>query len=83
MNDYITSNIRTLVPAWVSFGITWLALNFGIVVDSDTGASLAAGLTSLVFTIYYAVVRYLESKNAAVGILLGTKAAPTYNKEEA
>lgn len=75
MNDYLVSNIRTLVPKVVAGALTWLGLKLGV--DIDSAEAVIVSVT-LVEAVYYGVVRKLEEKVPAVGILLGVRKPPTY-----
>jgi len=82
LSDYLVSLWRTAVPAGVAAALTWLAVHYGIVLDEDTSAQLAAGVTGLVLVVYYAVVRWLEQRWPWVGRLLGSTRQPVYERAE-
>jgi len=70
--NFLVSIKRTLVPIVVGA----VAASFlGEYVDL---ASLERVLSGIISAVYYLVVRFLETKNPEVGILLGSKAQPTY-----
>lgn len=78
MNDYLISLIRTAVPSAVGAVLSWALVNFGLSVDDDTKIALITGLTGAIITIYYALVRALETKFPWVGSFLGAPKAPAY-----
>jgi hypothetical protein len=51
--------------------------------DPSTSAGLIAGLTGLLAGAYYTVVRLLEAKWPALGLLLGHAAKPQYKPAKA
>ena len=77
MSDAIVSLIRTYVPVAVGAFIAWL-LSLGIDVDTETQAGLVVSMTGLVVAAYYTLVRLLERKWPAVGVLLGVPRQPEY-----
>lgn len=77
MNDYIVSLIRTWVPVGVGVVITWVANQLGADIDS---VEVGMAVTGMVIAIYYAVVRKLEDRYPALGLLLGRQQAPTYDE---
>jgi hypothetical protein len=77
MSDALTGLIRTWVPVAVGAFIAWL-VTLGVELDPQTEAGLITGLTALAIAIYYSIVRLLEAKWPAVGILLGAPKAPFY-----
>jgi len=74
MNDYVISLIRTWVPMGVGFAVTWL-LSKGVAIDS---AALELALVSILSGVYYALIRWLETRFPWIGVLLGVKKAPVY-----
>ena len=78
MSDLIVSYIRTGVPVLVGTIVSWL-VTLGIALDPDTQAALIAGLTGALIAAYYAIVRALERRWPAVGVLLGKRTEPTYS----
>lgn len=79
MSDYVVSLIRTWVPVGIGAAIAWLA-TLGLSIDSGTQTGLVAGLTGIIIAAYYALVRALEKKWPAFGVLLGRKVQPAYPK---
>ena len=76
-NDYITSMIRTWVPIVVGSLIAAAAERLGIT-DIDS-AQVSTAVTGIIIAVYYAIVRYLEQSKPGLGVLLGRRAAPTYD----
>lgn len=76
MSDIAVSIIRTVVPAAVGALLTWLADRLGIV-DLDIDGAVAI-VTTIVIAAYYAGARALEARNPTLGVLLGSRQAPTY-----
>lgn len=74
LSDWFVSWLRTNVAAWIPTLAAWLA-GFGIDLPVDAG-TLAVG--SLLISAFYTLVRLLEAKWPAFGVLLGWKGAPTY-----
>lgn len=77
MSNFITSQIRTLVPLAVGALVSYFA-TLGLEIDSDTQSSLIIGLTGVIQAIYYLIVRMLEEKFPKLGILLGSTKKPEY-----
>lgn len=70
--NFLVSVKRTLIPIVVGA----VAASFlGQYVDP---VALERVLSGVISAVYYLVVRFLETKQPAVGILLGSKAQPTY-----
>ena len=82
LNDYLISVIRTLVPAAVAAGLTWLGIRLGVVLDADTSASLAVATTALVLAGYYSGIRALERRCPWFGVLLGHRQQPKYPEDD-
>lgn len=82
MSDAIVSLIRTYVPVAVGAFIAWL-LSLGIEVDAETQAGLVVSMTGLVVAAYYTLIRLLERKWPAVGVLLGIPKQPEYEPRHA
>lgn len=80
MSDYLISVIRTVVPAAVAAALSWLAIRYGIVLDEQSSASLAVGLTAATLSAYYAAARALERRYPWVGVLLGHRRQPSYQE---
>lgn len=75
MNDQIVSLIRTVVPAIVGALCVKASMMLGVDIDGATAGAFAATLCT---SVYYAVVRYVERKVPAAGVLLGVRKTPTY-----
>jgi hypothetical protein len=76
----LTSIVRTLVPYLVGL-IVSVALELGVDLSQDpaTIGAITSGITLLVGTVYYAIVRELETRvSPAWGWLLGRAKAPDY-----
>lgn len=73
-----TSVIRTLVPSLVASVVTWLGVNWGVVVSDNTSATAITFVTFLLASGYYLVARTLESKFPQLGVLLGIPKRPVY-----
>lgn len=73
--------IRTVVPVMVGAVVTWLAVEFQVVIDEGTSQALIAGFTGLATSIYYVLFRFLEKKVPALGWLLGAPSPPVYGVE--
>lgn len=74
LSDWIVSWLRTNVAAWIPSLAAWLA-SFGVDLPVEPSSVV---LVSLAVSVYYTLVRMLESVWPAAGMLLGYKAAPTY-----
>lgn len=79
MSDFLVSQIRTHVPVLVGTLISFLA-TLGLDLDVKTQAGLIAGLTGVIISLYYLIVRLIEKKFPKVGILLGSTKTPNYDK---
>lgn len=77
MADFVPSLIRTWVPIWVTIAVGWVqdATN---ITDLDT-SQIAITVAGIAISVYYAIVRALEVKFPAVGVLLGRRSAPQYD----
>lgn len=76
--NYVPSLIRTFVPIAVGAVLAYLAVHFGLHPSQAQAAAITAPLTAVISAVYYALVRYLETKYPIFGILLGKKAQPVY-----
>lgn len=81
MSDQITSYIRTTVPIVVGALVAWLAAK-GINVPADLVAPTTALITALAGTLYYVIVRKLETKWPKLGLLLGVAKVPVYKEKK-
>ena len=80
MNLFV-SLIRTYVPIAVGAFLTYLAINFNVVVDAGTSLGLTTAFTGLVMAVYYTLARFLESRWPWFGVLLGSTRQPAYKSE--
>lgn len=78
MSDAFVGLIRTWVPAGVGAALAWL-ITLGVELDPQTEAGLLTSLTALAIALYYTVIRLLEAKWPAVGVLLGVPKTAVYN----
>jgi len=78
LSDWIAAWIRTQVAVWVPVGVNWLA-SLGIAVPVEPAT---AGVVAALITGYYTLVRALEAKWPAIGVLLGWKAQPVYDADQ-
>lgn len=80
MSDHLVSLIRTYVPLGVGAGLTWLASVLGVVVDESTSTAATVAAVGIASAAYYTVVRQLEKRWPALGVLLGSTKQPAYSK---
>ena len=72
----LMSLVRTFVPVVVGSVLAWFAAK-GIPVDPDLETTLTVALTGMATFVYYAVVRFLETKvSPKFGWLLGNNSSP-------
>ena len=72
----VMSLVRTFVPVVVGSVLAWFATK-GIVADPDLETTLTVALTGAATFVYYAVVRFLETKvSPKFGWLLGNNSSP-------
>ena len=79
MSDATPSFIRTYVPLAVGAAVTWAATRHGIVLDEATSQAATIATTGVASAVYYGLVRALESRFPALGVLLGYTAQPSYS----
>lgn len=80
MNNFVTSQIRTIVPIIVGALVSWL-ITLGIELDADSQTGLVVFLTGLLQAVYYFIARLLEKKYPSIGgFLLGSQSKPVYKK---
>lgn len=72
--DLVTSIIRTWCALLIGALASWLA-KYGVDLDVETTSIVVGGLVTGVL---YALVRIVELRWPAVGILLGIRKAPSY-----
>lgn len=82
VRDQLASLVRTAVPYGVGLVLTFLARKWGIVLDEHSTAGLSAGLATLAGTVYYVLVRALETRWRRLGWLLGLPWSPNYTKPQ-
>jgi hypothetical protein len=80
MTNFFISLIRTWVPIGIGAVLSWLAVNYGVVVDEDIKAQLAVGLTGVLIALYYGIVHLLEQKFPQIGWFLGLATRPQYHR---
>ena len=79
INNIVVSLIRTICPMLVGQIMTWLAAIGVLDATGEISAQLIASFTLLFTTLYYALVRVLETKlSPKWGWLLGAAKAPEY-----
>lgn len=78
MSDKLIAWVRTVVPALIGAGLTWLAMRLDVIVDADTSAAITTGVTALVIAGYYSAAKWLEARNPFFGWLLGSPKTPVY-----
>ena len=78
MNNFVISLIRTYVPILVGSVISFLVVNYGLVVDASITTQLVTGLTGVIIAAYYLLARLLERKFPQFGVLLGSTQKPVY-----
>jgi hypothetical protein len=66
---------RTVIPFVAGWLVTLAVRKWGVTIDNDTVASL---LTTVFGSVYYVLVRFLESHKASFGWLLGVAKRPAY-----
>ena len=79
LSNQLIAYIRTYVPMGVGAVLSYLALNFGFEVDTDTAVALGAGLGGLLAGAYYFAANMLAKKWPWFQWLLGYPSAPTYS----
>ena len=82
MSVLIASIIRTIVPALVGSVTGWL-VQLGLEVDPEFRGALSTVLSVAFTGLYYIIVRVIEQKVPALGVLLGYAKSPdAYSKGE-
>lgn len=79
MTDQAPAFIRTYVPLVVGAAVTWAATRHGIVLDEATSQAATIAATGIASAVYYGLVRVLEARFPAFGVLLGYTAQPSYS----
>lgn len=77
MSNFIIAIIRTVIPILVGWVVALLA-TASIPVDASIQAGLILSLSTLVSSLYYILVAWLERKWAWFGWLLGVARNPVY-----
>ena len=81
LNEQVISIIRTFVPVLAGQIMTWAATIGILDANGEVSAALITLLTLVLTTVYYAVVRVLETYvSSKFGWLLGAAKAPSYEK---
>lgn len=83
LSNFVTANIRTLVPIAVGVALTWVAARIGIVVDDNTRMTAGALAVAIVTAVWYGVVHWVEQHWPAAGWLFGKAALPYYKEPTA
>lgn len=82
LQDYLVSQIRTIVPVLMGIAIAKVAKLLGLEIDPTNSAALTDNVTALSVVIatgiFYAVARALEARWPVAGLLLGWIKAPHY-----
>lgn len=78
LSNFVTANIRTIVPIAVGVLLTWLAGKLGIVVDDNTRMTAGTVAVAIVTAVWYGVVHWIEQHWPAAGWLFGKAALPYY-----
>lgn len=84
LRDYLTSVIRTAVPALWGTGLAWL-VSVGVLdqaVADGPGAAAGGFLVTVAIGGFYALVRFLEPYLPVwlAALLMGSPAAPAYQR---
>lgn len=78
VSNYVTSLIRTWVPAGVGVVVSWLVAH-EVAVDAQDAATLGAVLTGVFTAIWYAIWRLAEQwVSPVLGWFLGLAKKPNY-----
>lgn len=80
MSDLVVGFIRTTVPAIVGAILAWLA-TIGLEIDAESSTALITGLTALITSAYWLVVRLISKKLPWVESLLGHTKTPNYDNK--
>ncbi|HLR95689.1 MAG TPA: hypothetical protein VK053_14280 [Jiangellaceae bacterium] len=80
VSNGVLSLIRTYVPIVVGALASWL-LTLGVEVDAEAQAGLVVAMTGVLQAIYYAAARWAETRWPWLGVLLGSRAKPTYTEK--
>lgn len=72
------SLVRTIVPMAVGALSAWTVNTLGIELPLDPATET---LTAILSGLYYAAVRWLESRWPGAGVLLGARSKPHYERE--
>lgn len=80
LRDVLASLVRTAVPYGVGLVLAWLARKYDIIIDENSAAGLSATLAVIAGSVYYVLIRALESRFPGFGWFLGLAIPPTYPK---
>lgn len=83
VGDLGASLVRTFVATALGTVIAYLARRWHIAFDGPTADGVVQAFTAAVIGVYYALVRFLESKWRGFGWLLGLARQPKYVDEGA
>jgi len=73
--------IRTYVPLAVGLAISWLVAH-GVHIDTQAKFAVSGAMTTVISGAYYTVVRVLEERWPAIGVLLGARRPVAQGAEE-
>lgn len=82
MSDLVASLIRTAVPGLVGLVVGWLA-TLGVILPPEAKDSLGLLVAFVAAFLWYLLVRLLEQKWPALGVLLGVPKQPIYSSAAA
>lgn len=77
MSDFVTSLIRTYTPMIVGGVVSFLTAK-GLDIPEESVMGVTTFLTVVISGAYYGIVRFLETRYPAIGILLGKRSEPKY-----
>ncbi len=77
MSNFVIAVIRTVVPIIVGHILAFL-VSIGVSLPPDVGATLTLSLGTLLASLYYVGVAWLERKWSWFGWLLGVARNPVY-----
>ncbi|KKI16364.1 MULTISPECIES: hypothetical protein [unclassified Leucobacter] len=80
VRDVLVALVRTVVPTAVGYLLSLIALA-GLNLTEQTANLLTLLLTTVLTAVYYAAVRWLSTRWAWFGWLLGYPTNPTYTPE--
>jgi hypothetical protein len=77
VSNFLIAIIRTMIPVLVGHVIAWF-VSIGVALPPDVEAGLALSLGTLLASLYYIGVAWLERKWPWFGWLLGVARNPVY-----